>query len=48
MVLELKMDQKGSGDKAYWNQNSATYVAWNWKAGGSASSNTDGINVQVQ
>jgi hypothetical protein len=33
---------EGSGDKAYWNQNSATYVAWNWKAGGSASSNTDG------
>jgi len=33
---------EGSGDKAYWNQNSATYVAWNWKAGGSASSNSDG------
>ena len=33
---------EASGDKAYWNQNSATYVAWNWKAGGSASSNTDG------
>ena len=33
---------EASGDKAYWNQNSATYVAWNWKAGGSASSNSDG------
>jgi len=33
---------EASGDKAYWNENSATYVAWNWKAGGSASSNTDG------
>ena len=33
---------EASGDKAYWNQNSATYVAWNWKAGGTASSNTDG------
>ena len=33
---------EASGDKAYWNQNSATYVAWNWKAGGSASSNTNG------
>jgi hypothetical protein len=33
---------EASGDKAYWNQNNATYVAWCWKAGGSASSNTDG------
>ena len=33
---------EATGDKAYWNQNSATYVAWNWKAGGTASSNTDG------
>ena len=33
---------EASGDKAYWNQNSATYVAWCWKAGGSASSNSDG------
>ena len=33
---------EASGNKAYWNQNSATYVAWNWKAGGTASSNTDG------
>lgn len=33
---------EASGDKAYWNQNNAKYVAWNWKAGGSASSNSDG------
>ena len=33
---------EASGNKAYWNQNSATYVAWNWKAGGSASSNSNG------
>jgi hypothetical protein len=26
----------------YFNQASATYVAWNWKAGGTAVSNTDG------
>ena len=25
-----------------WNVNGQTYVAWNWKAGGSASSNTNG------
>ena len=31
----------GSGDAAV-NDNGATYVAWNWKAGGSAVSNTDG------
>jgi len=30
------------------NQNGKTYVAWNWKAGGAASSNTDGsITSQV-
>ena len=33
---------ESSGNKAYWNQNNATYVAWNWKANGSGSSNTDG------
>lgn len=33
------------GQDAYYtnfNNNSDTYVSWNWKAGGSASSNTDG------
>ena len=30
------------GTHAYFNKNTATYVAWNWLAGGSASSNSDG------
>ena len=30
------------GTHAYFNKNTATYVAWNWLAGGSASSNGDG------
>jgi len=34
---------EGSTDNAYWNKNTATYVTWNWKAGGGqGSSNTDG------
>jgi len=33
----------GDGSQGYTNQNSGrTYVAWNWKAGGSASSNSNG------
>ena len=36
------------GDKNNVNQNGETFVAWNWKAGGSAISNTEGsINAQV-
>jgi len=31
-----------NGNNARYNANSQTYVAWNWKGGGSASSNTDG------
>ena len=30
------------GDNGQINTSSGTYVAWNWKAGGSASNNTDG------
>jgi len=30
------------GTHAYFNKNTATYVAWNWKAGTSASGNTTG------
>tara|TARA_R100001530_G_scaffold129164_1_gene99279 strand:+ start:207 stop:1283 length:1077 start_codon:yes stop_codon:yes gene_type:complete len=38
----------GSSDNAYWNNNSATYVAWNWKANGTGVANTDGsINSTV-
>ena len=32
----------GSGDFGHLNASGGTYVAWNWKAGGIASSNTDG------
>jgi len=31
--------QDGNG---FWNGNNSTYVAWNWKAGGTAVSNTNG------
>ena len=34
--------QTGSTDNTYWNTNTHTYVAWNWLAGGTASSNSDG------
>jgi len=30
------------GPVGTWNTNTATYVAWNWKANGTGSSNTDG------
>jgi hypothetical protein len=32
----------GSTDNAYWNNNTATYVAWNWLANGAGVSNTAG------
>ena len=32
----------GSGGGGEFNANSATFVSWNWKAGGSGSSNSDG------
>ena len=32
----------GASGNNYTNQSSATYASWNWKAGGSASSNSDG------
>ena len=32
----------GSSNNDYFNKSSVKYVAWNWKAGGSASSNGDG------
>nr|BAR27970.1 hypothetical protein [uncultured Mediterranean phage uvMED] len=35
----------GSSDNAYWNNNSATYVAWNWLAGGSAPAITYSVKV---
>ena len=33
------------GDSNSWNQNNRTLVSWNWKAGGSGSSNTDGAQT---
>ena len=42
--FSLGVDAAGYG----FNDNNSTYAAWNWKAGGSASSNTDGtITTQV-
>ena len=35
----------GSSSYANWNGNGSNYVAWNWKAGGAASSNTDGSGI---
>jgi len=32
----------GSSNNDYFNKNSIKYVSWNWKAGGSASSNSNG------
>jgi hypothetical protein len=38
----------GSSDNSYFNYTGNSYVAWNWKAGGTAVSNTDGtITSQV-
>jgi hypothetical protein len=41
-LLSFEADGFNVGDDNGTNQNSATYVAWNWKANGSGSSNTDG------
>jgi hypothetical protein len=32
----------GSGNPGYWNSSGENYVAWNWKADGAGSSNSDG------
>ncbi len=38
----------GSANNAFFNENNQSFVAWNWKAGGAAVSNTDGtITSQV-
>ena len=36
---------EGSSDNAYWNNNTATYVAWNWKAGTSFSNDASATSV---
>ena len=41
--------QAGSTSSENWNLNAATFVAWNWNAGGSTVTNTTGsINSQVR
>jgi len=35
----------GSSDNAYWNNNTATYVSWNWKAGTSFSNDASATSV---
>ena len=42
IVTAFGSDGFSLGDNAGANNNTSTYVAWNWKAGGTASSNTDG------
>ncbi|MDP6587743.1 MAG: hypothetical protein QF535_24070, partial [Anaerolineales bacterium] len=42
MVQSFDSDGWTMGDSDNINTNNETYVAWNWKAGGAASSNTDG------
>jgi len=47
-VTSFDADGFATGASGQTNQSSQTYVAWNWKAGGSASSNSDGsITSQV-
>ena len=47
-LLSLDSDGFTLGTDAAYNASSATYVGWNWKAGGTAVSNTDGsITSQV-
>ena len=41
-ILSFASDGFGVNSGGNLNQSSATYVAWNWLAGGTASSNTDG------
>jgi len=48
MVTSYNSNGFSLGPNALANQSSSTYVAWNWKAGGAAVSNTDGtITSQV-
>ena len=41
-VTSFNSDGFSLGSSGYFNNGSNTYVAWNWLAGGSASSNSDG------
>ena len=42
LITGFVSDGFSVGDNAGANNNGSTYASWNWKAGGSASSNTDG------
>jgi len=42
MIKSFASDGFNLGDNGGVNQNTKTYVAWNWKANGAGSSNTDG------
>ena len=42
MIKSFASDGFNLGDNGGVNQNTKTYVAWNWKANGSGSANTDG------
>mgnify|MGYP003660655101 CR=1 FL=1 len=42
MIKSFASDGFNLGDNGGVNQNTKTYVAWNWKANGQGSSNTDG------
>ena len=47
-ITSFDSDGFGQGQNNDTNENSQTYVAWNWKAGGSGSANTSGsINSTV-
>lgn len=47
-LTSFNSDGFSLGDSGSTNNSSNTFVAWNWKAGGTASSNTDGtITTQV-
>ena len=48
MIKSFASDGFNLGDNGGVNQNTKTYVAWNWKANGAGSANTDGsINSTV-
>ena len=38
---------EGSSDNAYWNNNTATYVSWNWKAGTTSGITTTGSTITL-
>jgi hypothetical protein len=41
-LVSFNSDGFGIGNSSFWNATGNSYVAWNWKAGGTAVSNTDG------